>query len=473
MVTTIVPPTLDAGGTITYAPAPQGMVYKYDRLNRLKSSKAWQDVDAVGNLWATGDGSSYAGMYENNFIYDANGNITTQVRKDHLGVIIDDLTYKYAVNSNGRKVQNRLYHVNDPYNYNTEDIDDMGIFNDDIATINDGITNNYKYDEIGNLTKDNQEEIEEIKWRVDGKIAEIKRGSGSNKQNLVFNYDASGNRIAKHLYLYDTNNEYMWEKSTYYVRDAQGNPMAVYNLTASGSSGLSYKVAERNIYGSNRLGNNNGRVEMIAAPPIDTSKYMHYVGNRQYELSNHLGNVMSVISDRKIARDINQDNTVDYYEPDVILTYDYSPFGAPLHARSFSKEVCHDTTFTMVVEDLNTNFDDGTTQGWSIIGSAALSVSSGQLKIVKNGGGPVSLGMGATNSFVATSGNVYNFTITIDKGSCNPSSNILLQLLDANNTVIYTQTLTSGSQTYSTQFTANTSGAYTIRVTRINNASKC
>ena len=53
---------------------------------------------------------------------------------------------------------------------------------------NDG-NNNYKYDEIGNLTKDNQEEIEEIKWRVDGKIAEIKRGSGSNKQNLVFNYD--------------------------------------------------------------------------------------------------------------------------------------------------------------------------------------------------------------------------------------------------------------------------------------------
>ncbi|MBV6484827.1 MAG: hypothetical protein KFKLKKLM_01343 [Flavobacteriales bacterium] len=35
--------------------------------------------------------------------------------------------------------------------------------------------------------------------------------------------------------------------------------------------------------------------------------------NFLYVKDNHLGNVMSVISDRKIARDINQDNTVDYY----------------------------------------------------------------------------------------------------------------------------------------------------------------
>lgn len=275
-------------------------------------------------------------MYENNFTYDANGNILAQGRKDATGTYIDTLTYQYA-EVNGRKVQNRLYHVNDPYNYNTEDIDDMGTFNDDVATINDGITNNYQYDEIGNLIKDTQEEIEEIKWRVDGKIAEIKRGTGSNKQNLVFNYDVGGNRIAKHLYLYDTNNEYMWEKSTYYVRDAQGNPMAVYNLTASGSSGLSYKVAERNIYGSSRIGVNTTPVELIASVPT-SNPYPHQLGDKQFELSNHLGNILATVSDKKLPVDDGNGN-IAYFMPHVITAQDYSPFGVLLEDRKFGSEL--------------------------------------------------------------------------------------------------------------------------------------
>src|SRR5690606_4019351 len=137
---------------------------------------------------------------------------------------------------------------------------------------------------------------EEIKWRVDGKIAQIKRGTGSNKQNLAFNYDVGGNRIAKHLYLYDTNNEYMWEKSTYYVRDAQGNPMAIYNLTADNTNGLSYKVAERTVYGSSKVGINTTPVELVAVLPENNS-YTHLVGNKQYQLSNPVnGNVHVVIS---------------------------------------------------------------------------------------------------------------------------------------------------------------------------------
>ena len=195
------------------------------------------------------------------------------------------------------------------------------------------------------------------------------------------------------------------------------------------------------------------------------------ISTTKYELNNHLGNVMAVISDRKIARDTSANDTVDYYEPDVLLTFDYSPFGAPLHARSFSKEVCHDTTFTMIVEDLNTNFDDGTTQGWTELGNTSLTVTSGgQLQAEKNGGGQT---MGCTNSFMATSGVVYDFSIFIEKGSCNSAASILLEVLDPNNTVIYTQTLTSGAQTYSTQFTANVTGAYTINVTRIGNSSNC
>ena len=500
MVSTIKKPQVYTDSTAANLPEllPQATAYKYDQLNRLLAAAAFTNIEqdplqGTFNQWQSS--GTYNGRYFNQFTYDANGNILTQQRNDEDGNVFDQMTYRYARDADSNIIANRLFHVNDMSasthpnppatgkNHFNDDIEDMGMFNNNLTQINDG-SNNYQFDPIGNLIADKQEEIAKINWTIYKKVKSIIRMASSLKKNLVFNYDANGNRIAKHQYgnmtpnntsvNFDPLNPTDWEKSTYYSRDAQGNVMAIYEYTVVDSTQQNnYTLTERNIYGSNRLGNNHEPIEMIAAPPVDTSKYTHHVGYRQYELSNHLGNVMAVISDRKIARDTSANDTVDYYEPDVLLTFDYSPFGAPLHARSFSKEVCHDTTFTMVVEDLNTDFDDGTTQGWSVIGSAALSVSSGQLKIVKNGGGPVSLGMGATNSFVATSGNVYNFTITIDKGSCNPNSNILLQLLDANNTVIYTQTLTSGSQTYSTQFTANTTGAYTIRVTRINNASKC
>jgi RHS repeat-associated protein len=272
---------------------------------------------------------------------------------------------------------------------------------------------------------------------------------------------------------FDPLNPTDWEKSTYYSRDAQGNVMAIYEYTVVDSTQQNnYTLTERTIYGSSRLGNNHKTVEMIAAPPVDTSKYEHYVGYRQYELSNHLGNVMAVVSDRKIARDTSANDTVDYYEPDVLLTFDYSPFGAPLHARSFSKEVCHDTTFTMVVEDLNTNFDDGTTMGWQPLSSStSMNATGGTLNLQKQGGSGT---VGATQSFTAINGEDYDFTITVNN-PCNSSTVIVLELLDANNTVIYTQSVTSpNTTTFNYQFTAATGGVYTVKVYRTgNNSASC
>ncbi len=496
MVSSIKKPEVYAATTAANLPEvlPQATAYKYDQLNRLLEAAAFTNVEqdpnqTTFNQWQ--NSGTYNGRYYNVFTYDANGNIETQLRKDEDGNVFDDMTYHYA-ESGGFKVANRLYHVNDPSasahpnppatgkNHFDDDIEDMGAFNNNLAQINDG-SNNYQYDQIGNLIADKQEEIHQIYWTVYGKVESVVRMASSLKKNLVFEYDANGNRIAKHQYgnmtpnstqvNFDPLNPTDWEKSTYYSRDAQGNVMAIYEYTVDDNTQQNhYTLTERNIYGSNRLGNNNKNIEMIAAPPVDTSKYIHHVGNRQYELSNHLGNVMSVISDRKIARDIDQDNNVDYYEPDILLTFDYSPFGAPLHARSFSKEVCRDTSFMLTVEDLNTNFDDGTTQGWTELGNTALTVTGGQLQSKKAGGGQL---MGCTNSFMGTNGVTYDFTITIDKGNCNSAAHILLEVLDPNNTVIYTQTLMAGAQTYTTQFTANVTGAYTINVTRINNASNC
>ena len=54
-----------------------------------------------------------------------------------------------------------------------------------------------------------------------------------------------------------------------------------------------------------------------------------------YELSNHLGNVLTVVSDRKIALS-SDGTTVDYYLADIITATDYYAFGSPMPGRQFT-----------------------------------------------------------------------------------------------------------------------------------------
>jgi YD repeat-containing protein len=82
---------------------------------------------------------------------------------------------------------------------------------------------------------------------VDSKIAFIKRTNESPKTNLGFEYDALGNRIAKHTY---TDNTFsVIEKSTYYVRDASGNTLLVSSWQER-SDGLEMTIPQRSIAGA-------------------------------------------------------------------------------------------------------------------------------------------------------------------------------------------------------------------------------
>lgn len=66
------------------------------------------------------------------------------------------------------------------------------------------------------------------------------------------------------------------------------------------------------------------------SPPV---VYSQTRGNKLYELTDQRGNVMVVVSDKKIQYDDNGDNMVDYYTADVVNATDYSPFGKPLPGR--------------------------------------------------------------------------------------------------------------------------------------------
>jgi RHS repeat-associated protein len=320
MVTTITDPS-------SRAILPQGMAYNYDQLNRLTYAKGYTNLDAVNNEWEilTQSGDIDANL----FMYDANGNITAQYRADETGTLIDALTYNYAM-SGGELVQNRLYHVNDAVvgSTPTDDIEDQGTFTASLATINSA--NNYEYDAEGRLAKDVQEEIDTIIWTVTGKVKEVLRTGGSSKKNLKFDYDAFGMPIAKHIF--DASNN--WEKSTYYVRDPQGNVMATYEETVVMML-THFKLKERDIYGGSRLGMNTEDVEMVGAIISDTNA-THNIGVKYYEMSNHLGNVLTVVSDKPLPIDWDVDGTVDCFKADIVSASDYYPFGAPMTARTFT-----------------------------------------------------------------------------------------------------------------------------------------
>jgi len=462
--------------------ATLGKVFAYDQLNRIKSQRTWNKWNQSGSTDDIADNNSFStatdlGEYSTDYTYDFNGNILSLNRTGHYDYsgttlnVMDELVYSYERDpfvSGLPRNRNRLLHVEDtetnsPY---STDIQIYTPFDD-----NNPYSNNYNYDEIGNLIKDDAENIDEIKWTLTGKVSEIIYNN--TNPTIAFKYDATGNRILK--IVKHSSNQSDWEY-TYYARDAQGNPMATYNISFANLGGNTYqcitKLAERHIYGSARLGLNQKETENIhkfsasingttgmfdfitnvavelgpnsanqakmfggGSSPIalyhDTAQsysvelytehptkisstamagfsisqgsgtwlatdtfltnaeqkitiealdtlylfsnfedmfgYMEYNsakttkikgssltlgppllpifaknyyenerGNKVYELTSHLGNVHSVVADRKIPIQAGYSGNIDYYTADVVSNSDYYPFGATMPGRNFN-----------------------------------------------------------------------------------------------------------------------------------------
>jgi RHS repeat-associated protein len=167
-----------------------------------------------------------------------------------------------------------------------------------------------------------------IAWTVYGKIQSITKTNGAV---INYTYDASGNRISKDVVPAGGGG------TTFYIRDASGNVMSIYQKNgAINNNALSQ--TEVSMYGSSRLGvwNINRDVSNIAA--IDYSGYSgNFIrGNKFFELSNHLGNVLVTVSDKKLAVSANG-TTIDYYTADVMTATDYYPFGMTMPGRKYTQ----------------------------------------------------------------------------------------------------------------------------------------
>ncbi|MDZ4663375.1 MAG: hypothetical protein SGJ15_00720, partial [Bacteroidota bacterium] len=176
-----------------------------------------------------------------------------------------------------------------------------------------------------------------------GKIKRITRGLNpitnvaSDRPDLEYSYDASGNRIAKitktktALGVLNPPNQWIY---TYYERDAQGNVMAVYDQSQTNSGNLF--LNEQHVYGSSRLGLLTRNINM-QTPTNLNNVFVREAGNKAFEFGNHLGNVLTVVSDRKLQiASTSNAALVGSFNPDILSANDYYSFGAPMPGRNFN-----------------------------------------------------------------------------------------------------------------------------------------
>lgn len=299
--------------------APQLYRYAYDQLNRLVGMNTITGLNGTTNAWSP----LLVPDYGEKVSYDPNGNILTYARNGTTAggsaLQMDSLRYQYyymdsasglpkqynplaTLPSGVKRYTNRLASVKDTVN--------AANYSDDIDQQAD---NNYSYDAIGNLTADQKEGISKITWNVYGKIDTVVK----NGNQVVYTYDAQGNRISKATPT----------KTTYYVRDASGNVISIYERKDT------LKQTEINLYGSTRLGMYSTAMDMQNCAYVVPTVTQYQRGAKQYELANHLGNVLATVSDKKIG--VASGNAIGYFIADVVTEQDYYPFGMVMPGRRY------------------------------------------------------------------------------------------------------------------------------------------
>ena len=275
-----------------------GFGFEYDQLHRIRFANTYQLMDPSRYAWNNNETATT--HYRTFYDYDANGNLDLLARLNGEGDLMDYLTYRYNGN-------NTLTHV--------DDVVSAGAFDGDF---DDQPANNYTYDGSGNLIGDVQAGTS-ITWNAYGKVEQVTHQSGANTQ---FGYDAQQNRIQK--------------DDTHYIRDAQGNVMAVYDTPTTDS----IYWREQHLYGSNRLGIINTQLAWktatIPTVPAFTEPKLLFTGIRRYELTNHLGNVTAVVNERKRGTDLDHDGIIDYFDPTVVHAQAYYPFGLDMPGRALA-----------------------------------------------------------------------------------------------------------------------------------------
>ncbi len=305
--------------------------YRYDQLNRLLEMDMYRGLN-TSNTWSA---ISASNLYKERYSYDANGNITHALRNGNLSAnpLMDSLTYFYTPGTN------QLDYVRDKNNGSTAHSGNYGADVD----IKDQAAANYSYDAGGNLQYDRFSGIDSITWNVYGKMQRMYKKDipALSSATLLHNYyDPSGEKVGKAT-IYGSNTS-VYNIYTWYVRDAQGNVMAVYQTSGSNIATTPLILLERYMYGSSRLGsiseNRDMSVNRLTPDNSNANLGTAYLttftrGRKFFEVSNHLGTVMTILNDRHTPK--TSGGVVTGYSAVMQFAADYTPFGMEMPGRAY------------------------------------------------------------------------------------------------------------------------------------------
>ena len=273
--------------------------YAYDQLHRIKKATNYRVV---------GMGYEGTNMYNTNYSYDPDGNLTNLQRGgQEENNVMDRLSYVYGLSSR----PNQLTQVNDLASDGTP-----GQFSG---------TEVYDYDQIGNLTETTSNgNLTKIDWDVYNKVKQV-----TNEDLLTrYLYDGAGNRV---LTFKNVGFEERRQQITAYSRDASGNTLAVYDASDGESYPYGHPLEEMYVFGSSRIGVDKTLRTDDRNPGIFI--YHKDLTTTHYEISNHLGNVLTTVTGRKLGQ--VQNDVLDHYLPEVVTATDYYAFGAQMPGRSY------------------------------------------------------------------------------------------------------------------------------------------
>ena len=326
----------------------QSNTYTYDQLNRIKGMES-QSVNDYVSYWTPSVLNSYKSTYK----YDRNGNLEHLTRatfqKSDTPLPIDNLTYTYKSGTNqldyvddslGQVLDNDLG-AQSPGNYS---YDAIGQLTRDAA---EGINVNWRVDgKVKDVVKTNGTTVSFIYDGLGNRIGKTVTRTGGDPTNTYYYRDAQGNVLAVYHSglvttsgtidntlqipdgtIHNSTEELLAQNTIENLGAYTITPTASVNLQAgeeivlrpgtyiqegatasltidnnfpaqSTTEVVGLQLAEQHIYGSSRL----GLQQREGAITVSNNSYENTIGDKRYELSNHLGNVLSVITDKKIPQ---------------------------------------------------------------------------------------------------------------------------------------------------------------------------
>jgi RHS repeat-associated protein len=313
-----------------------GENYQYDMIGRLRKSQ----FNTYSSGWQQEDD------YLSSYTYDPNGNMRTLKRNANTGmsgIVMDDHTFGYY--APGGIESNRLESVTEGSplpNAVTEDIDNLG-------------AGNYIYNANGQLVSDQSmvpisNNTNSITWTVSGKVQTVQQELATGLvKNTTYTYDAAGNKVKERsVTVLPGPGGSSEEHIQYYVYDAGGTLLAVYEQDCEnfGEEGRAFRAPRAGfamleesecdapvvckdliIYGMGREGVIHPDVAIV--PPVSDGRiFYREIGDKEYELTDHLGNVRVTLSDIKLSLLTGNVNDPPYnFRVDSLSTGNYYPFG--------------------------------------------------------------------------------------------------------------------------------------------------